>query len=86
MTRENGWVVDDRTLLCTVDNIHWNELCAEWQDIEGSPNTLVLVEDILNQFSYRCQILEDVCAIKLHIPSKPFSLQRRNLNSGTPSL
>ena len=85
MKRENGWVVNDRTLFCAIDDIHWNELCAERQDVEGGLDTLILVEDILNQFPYRCQLMEVVRDIELLIPPKPFSLQRRNLNSGTPS-
>ena len=51
MAREDGGMVDDGALLSSIDDVHGNELSAEWEDIECCTNTAVLVEHLRDHFA-----------------------------------
>ena len=52
MAREEGGMVDDGALLSSIDDIHWNELCAEREHIECGTNTAVLLEHLWDHLTW----------------------------------
>lgn len=52
MARKDWGVVNNRAMLWTVNNLHWNELCAEWKDIQFCSNRVIGFKNFLDRFAF----------------------------------